>query len=340
MLILAIETSCDETSVAVIKDKVILANIISSQIKFHKKFGGVVPEIASRKHLENITLIFQQALLQAKIKFKEIDLVAVTFGPGLEGSLVVGVAFAKSIAFAENKKLIGVNHILAHIYANFFQAEVYKKEKQKKLFPFLGLVVSGGHSDLIFFKSHQKKYLIGETIDDAPGEVLDKIGRLVGLSYPAGAIIDNLSQNINENVIKFPQSNLKDFNLSFSGLKTSVINFLQKNPAYSQQNNLPILLASFQKAVFEPIIKKTFLAVNKFKVKNLLVGGGVAANSYLRKRLAAEAKQQNINLYIPPLSLCTDNAAMIAIYSYYLKNKATTKYNLEVMPYLEIPPFI
>ncbi|MGD6903259.1 tRNA (adenosine(37)-N6)-threonylcarbamoyltransferase complex transferase subunit TsaD [Bacillus infantis] len=305
-LILGIETSCDETAVAVIKNGTeILSNVVASQIESHKRFGGVVPEIASRHHVEQVTLVLEEALQQAGISMKEIDAVAVTEGPGLVGALLIGVNAAKALAFAHNKPLIGVHHIAGHIYANRLITEMK--------FPLLSLVVSGGHTELVYMKEHGHFEVIGETRDDAAGEAYDKVARILGMPYPGGPHIDRLA-HVGSPAIQFPRAWLEEgsYDFSFSGLKSSVINTVHN----AEQKGIKIapedLAASFQESVIDVLVTKTVKAVKEYNVKQVLLAGGVAANKGLRAALEGEFSTLESELVIPPLSLCTDNAAMIA----------------------------
>ncbi|MCA1042466.1 tRNA (adenosine(37)-N6)-threonylcarbamoyltransferase complex transferase subunit TsaD [Bacillus infantis] len=305
-LILGIETSCDETAVAVIKNGTeIVSNVVASQIESHKRFGGVVPEIASRHHVEQVTLVLEEALQQAGISMKEIDAVAVTEGPGLVGALLIGVNAAKALAFAHNKPLIGVHHIAGHIYANRLITEMK--------FPLLSLVVSGGHTELVYMKEHGHFEVIGETRDDAAGEAYDKVARILGMPYPGGPHIDRLAHE-GIPAIQFPRAWLEEgsYDFSFSGLKSSVINTVHN----AEQKGIKIapedLAASFQESVIDVLVTKTLKAVKEYDVKQVLLAGGVAANKGLRAALEQEFSLLEAELVIPPLSLCTDNAAMIA----------------------------
>lgn len=310
--ILAIETSCDETSVAVVEDgRHILANIISSQIKTHQQFGGVVPEVASRKHIENISILVEQALLQAQIAKEDLDAIAVTNGPGLVGALLVGVSFAKAYAFALGKPLLGVNHILGHIYANFL-------EHHQLELPAVCLVVSGGHTHLLHILEHGSFRVIGRTRDDAAGEAFDKIARAMGLGYPGGPLIDKLAKEGNREAFSFPRAWLEDsLDFSFSGLKSAVLNTLNSAKMKDQTLNQADLAASFQQAIIQVLVEKTFKAVSQTGVNQLLVAGGVAANSQLRSQLKERGADVGVAVYFPSLVLCTDNAAMIGAAAYY-----------------------
>ncbi|AIM16793.1 MULTISPECIES: tRNA (adenosine(37)-N6)-threonylcarbamoyltransferase complex transferase subunit TsaD [Neobacillus] len=304
--ILGIETSCDETAVAIIKNgREIVANVVASQIESHKRFGGVVPEIASRHHVEQITIVMEEALKQANITFAEIDAIAVTEGPGLVGALLIGVNAAKALAFAHNKPLVPVHHIAGHIYANRLVTELK--------FPLLALVVSGGHTELVYMKEHGHFEVIGETRDDAAGEAYDKVARTLNLPYPGGPHIDRLAHE-GCPVIDLPRAWLEEgsYDFSFSGLKSAVINTVH-NAAQRGETIAPEdLAASFQESVIDVLVTKTKKAVEEYGVKQLLVAGGVAANKGLRSALEKTFSDGKIELVIPPLSLCTDNAAMIA----------------------------
>lgn len=314
-IILGIETSCDETAAAVIQGgRTILSSIISSQMESHKRFGGVVPEIASRHHVEQITLIVEEAMEKAEVTFEDIDAVAVTEGPGLVGALLVGVNAAKAIAFAHDLPVIGVHHIAGHIYANHLVEPLE--------FPLMTLVVSGGHTELIYMKEHGEYELIGETRDDAVGEAYDKVARTIGLPYPGGPRVDKLAQT-GEADIDFPRAWLEEdsFDFSFSGLKSAVINTLHNARQKGTEVAPEVIAASFQEAVSDVLVTKTMRAVKKYGTDRLLLAGGVAANSGLRGALQEAADREGIHLTIPPLSLCTDNAAMIACAGHFLYEK-------------------
>lgn len=304
-IILGIETSCDETAAAVIKNGTeILSNVISSQIESHKRFGGVVPEIASRMHVEQITLVIEEALLQADVTYKDIDAVAVTEGPGLVGALLIGVNAAKAVAFAHGIPLVGVHHIAGHIYAN--------RLIQEMKFPALSLVVSGGHTELVLLKEHGSFKVIGETRDDAAGEAYDKVARTLNFPYPGGPHIDRLAHE-GKPSINLPRAWLNgSYDFSFSGLKSSVINTLHNAEQRGETIEPADLAASFQASVIEVLVTKTLKAAEDFNVKQVMLAGGVAANKGLRAALTeAFTAVPDIELVIPPLSLCTDNAAMI-----------------------------
>lgn len=310
-LILAIESSCDETAASVIRNgRIVMSNIISSQIDLHKKFGGVVPEVASRKHIEKIDVVIDEALEVAGVTFEDIDAIAVTYGPGLVGALLVGVAKAKALAFALKKPLIGVHHIEGHIAANYIENKEFEP-------PFLCMVVSGGHTHLVHVKDYQHFEIIGKTLDDAIGEAFDKVARSIGLGYPGGPKIDRIAPTGDENSILFPKANVEGYDFSFSGVKSAVLNYLNqcemKKEPVVQEN----VAASFQKAVVEAVVEKTFMAADKLGLKKLALAGGVAANSKLRSRMQEECDKRDMMLQYPSMVLCTDNAAMIGAAGYY-----------------------
>jgi len=330
---LAIETSCDETSCAVIKDgREVLSNIISSQIEIHRKFGGVVPEVASRKHIENINLIIQEALDEANITFDDIDLVGVTRGPGLVGALLVGISSAKAIAYALNKPIIGVNHIKGHICANYIDHKDLEP-------PFTCLVVSGGHTYLAQAESYTEYELVGRTRDDAAGEAFDKVARALGLTYPGGPLIDKLSKEGNKDAIDFPRIYLEhgSYDFSFSGLKTAVLNYLNGAKQKGEEIIVKDVAASFQQAVIEVLVDKTFRLAKERKSDKIVMAGGVAANEGLRNMMECRGKKENINVLYPSRILCTDNAAMIGAAAYfdYMKGEVSDYY-LNVVPNLEL----
>ncbi|MFH1784632.1 MAG: tRNA (adenosine(37)-N6)-threonylcarbamoyltransferase complex transferase subunit TsaD [bacterium] len=311
MLILGIETSCDETACAVIEDnKRILSNVISSQIKIHKKFGGIVPELASRSHLEMVNITIEEALKKAGVSLDEIGLIAVTHGPGLKGSLLIGISCAKAIGYAKNIPLIGISHLEGHIYANFLE---HKRLKP----PFLALVISGGHTELIIVKKHGKYKVLGRTRDDAIGEAYDKISKFLGLGYPGGPVIDKLSKEGNPRAVRFTRPYLKGtWDFSFSGIKTAVVNHVKNNPSLTRKKKIDIV-TSFQEAVVEVLVNKTVEAAKENKIKTIVLGGGVASNSALRELFEKCTKQEKLKVYYPSRVLCTDNAAMIACTAYY-----------------------
>lgn len=314
MKILAFESSCDETSCAVIEDgRNVLSNVISSQVPIHKKFGGVVPEIASRHHIEDVLPVALEALEEANVTFDDLDAIAVTQGPGLVGALLVGVAAAKSVAWALGKPLIAVNHMEGHIFANLIQ---YKDLEP----PFLSLVVSGGHTMLVVVEDYNRFKLLGQTRDDAAGEAFDKIARVMGYPYPGGPHIDRLAQEGNGDAISFPHGLGKEhsFDFSFSGLKSAVINYLNTAKMKKEPISERDVAASFQKAVVDVLIEKTMHAVQYTGLKTIALAGGVAANSELRRRLEEEGKKRGLRICRPDNILCTDNGAMIGCRAYYM----------------------
>lgn len=329
MIVLGIETSCDETAVAVLKDGKILSNIVASQINIHKKFGGVVPEIAARHHLSNLPIVFENAIEKANIKLEDIDLIAVTHGPGLIGALLVGISFAKGLSLRLNKPIIGVNHIIGHVYANYI---AYPELRP----PFLVLMVSGGHTEILLVKEDEIKVL-GKTVDDAVGEAFDKVARMLGLGYPGGPEIEKLAKSGNENKFTFPKPMLdsNNYNFSFSGLKTAVLYTLKK-----LGDNIPKedIAASFQKTVADILLSKTFKAAKDYKIDKVVFAGGVAANMYLRNKALELSEKNNIQVLIPPLQFCTDNAGMIAMagYKLYTEKGIVSDLTLEAVPNLKI----
>ena len=311
IITLGIETSCDETAAAVLRGgRTILSNVISTQIPLHQKFGGVVPEIASRRHIVNIMPVIDQAINDAGIKLTDIDQIAVTYGPGLVGALLVGVSAAKTLAFALDKPLIAVNHLQGHIFANFLSHLELEP-------PFLALIVSGGHSALIHMKTFNNFDLIGQTRDDAAGEAFDKIARVMGLPYPGGPEIDKLSKLGNPNAIDFPKPKVSGYDFSFSGLKSAVLNYLNSTQMRGDEINNADVAASFQRTVIDALIDKTIDASKNFGLKSIVLAGGVAANSALESKLRAECERSGFDFYYPSKILCTDNAAMIACRGYY-----------------------
>ncbi len=336
MRLLAIETSCDDTGAAVLLNgREILSNVVSSQISVHQKYGGVVPELASRKHIESIVPIVTEALEIAKVRLKEIDGIAVTQGPGLVGSLLIGLSFAKSVAFASGLPIVGVNHIEAHLSAIFL-------ERDPPPFPFIGLVVSGGHTSLFRMDGFGKYKRLGQTRDDAAGEAFDKVAKLLGLGYPGGPIIDELSRTGNPKAIRFPRPVLSKNSLdfSFSGLKTAVVNYVKGHPAppggYSEQL-IKDIVSSFQEAAVEVLLRKTFQAAQHQGLKRVVLSGGVAANQRLRERIEEEAFQQKLIVYLPSPSFCTDNAAMVGVVGYeYLKRGIRSSLSLNAFSNLPL----
>lgn len=306
-LTLGIETSCDETAAAIILDgKLIKSNIIASQIDFHQRFGGVVPEIAARKHIEFVFPVIDQALAEAEVTLTDLDLVAVTYGPGLVGGLLVGIQAAKSLAFAMNKPLVGVNHIEGHIYANFLAHPDLKP-------PFVCLTVSGGHTDLLYIPEFGYYDILGRTRDDAAGEAFDKIARVLGLPYPGGPEIDRLAQRGDHNMIDFPQglANEENFDFSFSGLKTAALNYINRAQQLGKEIKLVDFAASFQWAIIDILATKLMRAAESKGVNQVILSGGVAANSGLRQHVLKLAEARGFKVLFPPPILCTDNAAMI-----------------------------
>ena len=311
--IMAIESSCDETSVAVVKNgREVISNVISSQIDMHKKFGGVVPEVASRMHLEVINNIVREALDEAKITIEEIDAIAVTKGPGLVGALLVGISEAKALSYACKKPLIGVNHMKGHICA----ALITHKELEP---PFICLLVSGGHTYLVHVKGYNDMEVIGKTIDDACGEAYDKVARCLGMNYPGGPEVEKLAKLGNEKAIDFPRVMLdkNSYNFSFSGLKTAVLNYLNSKKQKNEEISKEDVCASFQRAVFDVLIYKTERLMKEKNLDKLVVSGGVSANNTLRAEIEKMCEKNNFKSYFPSKILCTDNAAMIASSGYY-----------------------
>lgn len=313
VLILAIESSCDETAAAVVKNgRTVLSNVISSQIALHTLYGGVVPEIASRKHIEKINQVIEAALSEAEAALSDIDAIGVTYGPGLVGALLVGVAEAKAIAYAAKKPLVGVHHIEGHIAANFIEHPELEP-------PFLSLVVSGGHTHLVRVKDYGKFDIIGRTRDDAAGEAFDKVARAIGLGYPGGPKIDKVSKEGNPEAIAFPRAHVEDapYDFSFSGVKSAVLNYINgcrmKGEGYSQAD----IAASFQKAVTDVLVSNAMHAVTEFKADKFAIAGGVASNSALRQAMRSACEKRGVKLYYPSPVYCTDNAAMIGVAAYY-----------------------
>ncbi|HHV59507.1 MAG TPA: tRNA (adenosine(37)-N6)-threonylcarbamoyltransferase complex transferase subunit TsaD [Clostridiaceae bacterium] len=312
ILILGIETSCDETSAAVVRNgREILSNIISTQIDIHKKYGGVVPEIASRKHVELILPVIDNALSEAGLELHDMDAIGVTYGPGLVGALLVGLCAAKALAYTVGKPLIGVHHIEGHIAANYIEFPGLEP-------PFICLVVSGGHSHIVHVKNYREFEILGQTRDDAAGEAFDKVARIIGLGYPGGPAIDRAAKNGNKNAINFPRVFFNDsLDFSFSGIKTAVLNYV--NTTIQKGNNICVedVAASFQAAVVDVLVQNAVEAARRSNSDKVVVAGGVAANSFLRAKLNEESQKYGIKVFYPRLGLCTDNAAMVASAAYY-----------------------
>ena len=333
-LILGIESSCDETAAAVIKDgKFLVSNIVASQVDWHKKYGGVVPEIASRKHLEFINPVIDEALTEAEIKFEDLAGVAVTYGPGLVGGLLVGIAAAKAIAYAHSLPLIGVNHIEGHIYANLISHPKIKP-------PVICLTVSGGHTDLLYFSEFGDYEILGRSRDDAAGEAFDKVAKVLEIGYPGGPAVETLARQGDENAIDFPRPMIHtdNYDFSFSGLKTAVLNYINQQRQKNNELNKANIAASFQKAAIDVLVKKIVKAVKEKKVDDVLLAGGVSANQKFRELLRVKLNNLGVNTYYPNLNLCTDNAAMIASAGYFKwkKTKKRALYSLNAEPNLKL----
>ncbi|EGG80231.1 glycoprotease/Kae1 family metallohydrolase [Lachnospiraceae bacterium 2_1_46FAA] len=333
VLILAIESSCDETAAAVVKNgREVLSNVISSQIELHKLYGGVVPEIASRKHIEKINQVIEEALEEANVTLDDVDAIGVTYGPGLVGALLVGVAEAKAIAYAKRKPLIGVHHIEGHISANFIE----NKELEP---PFICLVISGGHTHLVCVKDYGEYEIIGRTRDDAAGEAFDKVARAIGLGYPGGPKIDKLSKEGNPDAITFPKAHINDapYDFSFSGVKSAVLNYINGCQMKGETFNQADVAASFQKAVTEVLVENAMRAVDEYDMKKLAIAGGVASNSTLRQAMKDACEKKEIEFYYPSPIFCTDNAAMIGVAAYYEYLKGTRHgWDLNAVPNLKL----
>lgn len=314
--ILAIESSCDETAAAVLENgRALLSSVVASQIELHKQYGGVFPEVASREHIRTIYAVVEQALQQAHMNLDNVDAIAVTRGPGLAGSLVIGMNMAKGLAMGNNLPLIGVNHLEGHIYSAWLYPDEVPVPPPAPEFPILALLVSGGHSELNLIPDHLQYQHLGGTLDDAAGEAFDKVARLIGLSYPGGPSIQSAAQSGNKTAFNFPRARLEGtWNFSFSGLKTAVLRVVKDLEKSGKPLPVNDLAASFQEAVVDVLYKKTMLAAREYKVKNIVVAGGVSANQSLRDLFL---KQSEFPVFIPPLKYCTDNAAMIAAAGYY-----------------------
>lgn len=332
-LILAIESSCDETAAAVVRNgREVLSNIISSQIALHTLYGGVVPEIASRKHIEKINQVIEEALQQAGVTLKDIDAIAVTYGPGLVGALLVGVSAAKAISFATGIPLVGVHHIEGHISANYIENKALEP-------PFVCLVVSGGHSHLVTVKDYGEYEILGRTRDDAAGEAFDKVARAIGLGYPGGPKIDKVSKEGNPDAIQFPRAKVADsvYDFSFSGLKSAVLNYLNSCEMKGIEICQADVAASFQKAVVDVLVEHSMQAVRECGMKKFAIAGGVASNSSLRSALEKACTERGIEFYHPSPILCTDNAAMIGAAGYYEYRKGVRSgYDLNAVPNLKL----
>lgn len=325
MLVLGIESSCDETAAAVVDGGKMLSNVIASQIKDHSKYGGVVPEIASRKHIEAINMVLQEALANAHMTLKDIEGIAVTRGPGLIGSLLIGLSTAKALAYALNIPLVGVNHLEGHIAASFLA-------DQSPEFPFIALVVSGGHTNIYLVKDYHEFILLGQTRDDAAGEAFDKAAKLLNLGYPGGVVIDKLAKRGNPQAVVFPRAMKDSTDFSFSGLKTSLLTMLKKRGCDFAEGQLPDIVASYQEAIVDVLVEKTIRAAKANGISRIVVCGGVAANGRLREKFAAAAVAGEMELFIPPIILCTDNAAMIAaIGEIMLKNGRSDSLDLNAI---------
>lgn len=331
--ILAIESSCDETAASVVKNgRCVLSNVISSQIELHKLYGGVVPEIASRKHIEKINQVIEEALEQAQVTLDDLDAIGVTYGPGLVGALLVGVAEAKAISYAKKLPLVGVHHIEGHISANYIENPDLEP-------PFICLVVSGGHTHLVRVKDYGVYEILGRTRDDAAGEAFDKVARAIGLGYPGGPKIDKLSKEGNPEAIAFPRAKIADspYDFSFSGVKSAVLNYLNSCQMKGEAVNRADVAASFQKAVCDVLVEHAMMAMKELREDKLAIAGGVASNSTLRAAFAAACEEQGIHFYHPSPILCTDNAAMIGAAAYYEYQKGVRHgLDLNAVPNLKL----
>lgn len=328
-LVLGIETSCDETAAAVVAaGKTILSNVVASQVALHAQYGGVFPELASREHVLNIIPVIEDALRQARVTFDNLAAIAVTYGPGLAGALLVGVNAAKAIAFARNLPLIGVNHLEGHLYSNWLDGA------EEKEFPLIALIVSGGHSEIVLMRAHGAYELLGHTLDDAAGEAFDKVARLLGLGYPGGPAIQKAAEQGDPRAFKLPRAWLRGtYDFSFSGLKTAVLHLVQ---SYEGKKRVPVadIAASFQLAVADVLVDKTCQAAEEFRAKQILLAGGVSANVQLRKTMLARAA---VPVSLPPLQLCVDNAAMIAAAAFrHFERGERSGWDLDVVPALKL----
>jgi len=331
MNILGIETSCDETAAAIYNSSGLLSNVIASQA-IHQQYGGVVPELASREHIRLILPIIKKSLADANLRLNQIDGIAVTFGPGLVGSILVGLNTAKAMAYALNIPWVGVNHIEGHIFSIYINHPRLEP-------PFISLVVSGGHTQLVYVEEIGQYEILGKTLDDAAGEAYDKVAKMLDLGYPGGPIIDKLASNGDENYIQFPRSVLKknEYNFSFSGLKTAVLYYLKQLSEQERQHHIADIVASFQAALVEVLVEKTMAAANDRGIKEIVLAGGVARNSNLRNMFQQRAKTERLRIYIPEPILCTDNAAMVAWIGYQkLKIGIKSDFNLAPLPNLKL----
>ena len=325
MIVLGIESSCDETAAAVVRaGRQILASVVSSQVDLHHKYGGVVPEIASRKHIEAVVPVVEEALEKAELTLDDIEGIAVTSGPGLVGSLLIGISFAKALAYVTDLPLIGVNHLEGHLTSVFL-------EKPDMTFPFVGLVVSGGHTNLYHVKGWGDYTFVGQTRDDAAGEAFDKVAKLLGLGYPGGMVIDKMAREGNATAIDFPRALIaKDsLDFSFSGIKTAVLHYVKRHEGEITSKVTQDIVASFQEAVVDVLVTKAFKAARQYGVESVVISGGVAANSRLREKMKLAGEQENVSVFVTSPALCTDNAAMIAaVGDYYLANGITSPLTL------------
>lgn len=332
-LILAIESSCDETAASVVKNgRTILSNVISSQIELHKLYGGVVPEIASRKHIEKINQVIEQALQEAEVSLDDLDAVGVTYGPGLVGALLVGVAEAKAIAYAKNLPLVGVHHIEGHVSANYIEHADLEP-------PFLCLIVSGGHTHLVIVKDYGEFEILGRTRDDAAGEAFDKVARAIGLGYPGGPKIDKLSKEGNPHAITFPKAKIEGapYDFSFSGVKSAVLNYINQNKMQGKDISNADLAASFQQSVVDVLVRNTMQAAKDYHMDKVAIAGGVASNGTLRAAMKDACEKRNLKFYHPSPIFCTDNAAMIGVAAYYEYKKGTRHgWDLNAVPNLRL----
>ena len=332
-LILAIESSCDETAASVVKNgRMILSNVISSQIELHKLYGGVVPEIASRKHIEKINQVIEEALKEADVTLDDLDAIGVTYGPGLVGALLVGVAEAKAIAYAKNLPLVGVHHIEGHVSANYIEHPDLEP-------PFLCLIVSGGHTHLVIVKDYGEFEILGRTRDDAAGEAFDKVARAIGLGYPGGPKIDKLSREGNPDAITVPRAKVGDcpYDFSFSGVKSAVLNYLNQAQMKGEEVNKADLAASFQKAVVDVLVEHTMMAARDYKMDKVAIAGGVASNGTLRAAMEKACQEHGYRFFRPSPIFCTDNAAMIGAAAYYEYKKGTRHgWDLNAVPNLRL----